>query len=540
MNPLLKLIEYGQSYWLDNLTRGMIKSGDLKKRVTEQGLRGVTSNPAIFNKAISKSGDYDDQIRELVQQKKSVPEIYEALVVKDVQDACDILRPVYDESDSQDGFVSLEVSPHLAHDTHGTMGEARRLFGAVNRPNVFIKIPGTPAGVPAIEEMLYEGININITLLFSIEAYAEVARAYIRALERRAEERKSVNDVASVASFFLSRIDVLGDQLLGQQIRPRVEKGQTALPERLIGKVAIANAKVAYQRFKEIFSGDRWQALAEKGASVQRVLWASSSTKDPLYSRVRYVEPLIGPRTVNTMPEETIEAFATSGVIRENSVEAEVAEAENILRSLPEAGVDLDKMTWELINEGIQKFVDPYDSLMKTLFSKRKLFQSDKLGRQTMEFSDYHAKLSEAYTSLDTRQFSRRIYEKDPFLWQDEPQQRNTILNRLGWLSSIDEFLKEVENIKQVAREVKEAGFTKVVLLGMGGSSLCPEVCRQTFGSKPGWPELLVLDNTAPQAVQDVDSQIKLDKTLFVVSSKSGTTTETMSFYQYFYDQVLK
>jgi transaldolase len=369
MNPLLQLRECGQSYWMDTLSRRMIQSGELKKRVTEEGLRGITSNPTIFDKAISGNNDYDDQIKQLTTASRSVSEIYEALVVKDVQDACDILRPVYDETNGADGFVSLEVSPHLAHDTEGTMNEARHLFNAVNRPNVFIKIPGTEAGTPAIEQMLYEGVNINITLLFSIKSYIAVAKAYLQALERRAAEGKSINDVASVASFFLSRIDVLVDQLLSHRLKPG-SKGDS-LSEQLMGKVAIANAKLAYQSFRKIFKGKRWKALAEKGARVQRPLWASTSTKNPNYRDVMYVEPLIGPNTINTMPPETIAAFANHGVVTPNSVEANLDEARQTLSDLERVGIDLGNVTWQLINEGVQKFIEPYDHLMQKLAEKQ-------------------------------------------------------------------------------------------------------------------------------------------------------------------------
>ena len=336
MNALLELIKYGQSYWLDNLTRKMIKSGELKKRVAKEGLRGNTSNPSIFNKAISSGNDYDQQIKKLVSEKKTIGEIYDALTVKDVQDACDILKPVYDESNGLDGYISLEVSPYLAHDSQGTMNDARRLYKAVDRPNCFIKIPGTKEGVPAIEQMLYEGININITLLFSIASYEAVAYAYINALERRMSEGKPVNNVASVASFFLSRIDVLADQLLGHLIIPEKNSGEDPRPEQLLGKAAIASAKLAYQSFKRIFSGDRWQKLVENGAAVQRPLWASTSTKDPLYNDVKYVEPLIGRDTVNTMPEVTITAFADHGKIEDNAVEKGIDEAKKVFDDLKE------------------------------------------------------------------------------------------------------------------------------------------------------------------------------------------------------------
>jgi len=381
MNPLLQLITCGQSYWLDNLTRDMLTNGELHQRVTEQGLRGITSNPATFHKAIVGSREYDTQIRRLVDEDKEVTEIYEQLVVTDVKNACDMLRPVYDASKGIDGFVSLEVSPYLAHDTVGTMQEARRLFHAVDRANVFIKIPGTPAGIPAIEEMLYEGIPINITLLFAIQDYETVAQAYIQALERRLAEGKSVNNVASVASFFLSRIDVLVDQLLGHRLRPSTTNDNAPRPEQLLGKVAVANAKLAYQSFKGLFGSEQWHALAAQGAQVQRPLWASTSTKNPLYPDTCYVEPLIAPHTVTTMPDETIAAFADHGRVTANAIEADLEEAHDILRDLERLGIDFHCVTWQLQNEGVQKFIDPYDALMQALAAKSQEFLSQRTSR---------------------------------------------------------------------------------------------------------------------------------------------------------------
>jgi transaldolase len=370
MHSLQDLIKYGQSYWLDNLTRDMITSNALHTRVTTQGLRGMTSNPSTFNKAISGSSDYDAQIARLVRDGQTVEAIYERLVVKDVRDACDILRPVYDAAEGQDGLVSLEVSPHLAYDTEGTMQEACRLWRAVDRPNVMIKIPGTSPGVPAIEQMLYEGINVNITLLFSTADYETVAQAYFTALERRVAEDKAIRHIASVASFFLSRIDVLVDQLLHQRIRPQDSPGYDPRPAQLLGKVAVANAKLAYQSFKRIFAEPRWQVLALHGAQVQKPLWASTSTKNPDYHDVMYVEPLIGPHTVNTMPDETIDAFADHGVIAENTVEADLDAARQVLHDLEAVGIDLDGVTWQLQHEGVQKFIDPFDDLMAALAQK--------------------------------------------------------------------------------------------------------------------------------------------------------------------------
>lgn len=371
MNPLLQLLTCGQSYWLDNLTRDMLTSGELHKRVTEQGLRGVTSNPATFHKAIVGSREYEAQIRQLVAEGQEAAVLYERLAVTDVQHACDVLRPVYDASDGIDGFVSLEVSPSLAHDTVATIQEAQRLFNAVDRPNVCIKIPGTPAGVPAIEEMLYEGVPINITLLFAIKDYEAVAQAYIRALERRLAEGQPINNVASVASFFLSRIDVLVDQLLGHRIRPSRTNGHAPPPEQLLGKVAIANARLAYQSFKRLFGSERWHVLAAQGARVQRPLWASTGTKNPQYRDTHYVEPLIAPHTVNTMPAETIAAFAHHGRVIPNAIEADLEEAQRILQDLERLGIDLNCVTWQLQNEGVQKFIEPYDALLQALEAKR-------------------------------------------------------------------------------------------------------------------------------------------------------------------------
>lgn len=367
MKRLIELLNYGQSYWLDNLTRDKIQGGELKERVEKQGLRGVTSNPAIFDKAISGSQAYNTQIQDLSKQGKSTNEIYEALVIQDIQNACDILRPVFDSSKGVDGYVSLEVSPYLAHNTELTMKQARDLFKRVARPNVMIKIPGTAAGIPAIEEMLYEGLNINVTLLFSVSRYEEVAEAYLRALERRAAEGKPLDKIASVASFFLSRIDVLVDELLEHRMVPGVDNPAA---KKLLGVIGVASAKTAYQSFKTLFSGPRWEALKAKGARVQRPLWASTSTKNPHYSDVMYVDPLIGPDTVNTMPDSTIEAFADHGTLEKDAVEKGLDKVEMHLRELNHLGIDLDYVTQRLVDEGVDKFIKPFDALMKTIESR--------------------------------------------------------------------------------------------------------------------------------------------------------------------------
>ncbi len=533
MNAILKLREFGQSCWLDNLTRGKITGGELAGRVAHEGVRGVTSNPAIFSKAVSKGTEYDEQIRQLALEGRSPQEIYEAVVVRDIQDACDILRPVYDASQGDDGFVSLEVSPYLAFDAENTILEARRLFAAVSRPNCLIKIPGTDACIPAIEQCLVEGINVNVTLLFSLESYEAVAQAYIRALERRLAAGKAIERVASVTSFFLSRIDTLVDQLLANRLAP----GSTAAgvqPERLFGRAAVASGKLAYQSFLRIFSGERWQRLAAAGARVQKPLWASTSTKDPVYSDIAYVQPLIGRHTINTMPEETIAAFAEHGVCEAYTVEQGVEEARRVFADLEAAGVDLRFVTRQLVEEGVRKFIEPFDLLMKILAEKRAQALAARSSLQTVSPGTAKSAWASMCASLNAKQFARRLGARDPLLWTSDPALAPAIRNRLGWMDCVERFSAEKGEIEDFAARVRAAGFARVVLLGMGGSSLCPEVCAQTFGPQPGWPELIVLDNTDPAAVRRVKGSIADAAAFFIVASKSGTTTETVSFYRYF------
>jgi transaldolase/glucose-6-phosphate isomerase len=538
MNTLVELLNYGQSYWLDNLTRKKISSGELKKRVSQQGLRGITSNPSIFNKAITESDSYDAQIIKLVKQGNSAQQTYDILTVKDLQDACDILKPVYNSSKGADGFVSLEVSPYLAHDTQGTIEEVKRLFREVNRLNCFIKIPGTKEGLPAIEEMLYEGIPINITLLFSVERYVEVAQAYIRALERRAAERKQINNIISVASFFLSRIDVLTDQLLGHHIIPA--KDITEVPSNLLGKAGIASARIAYQRFKELFSSPSWKKLESKGAHVQRLLWASTSNKDPLYDDLRYVEPLIGPDTVNTLPDETIEALADHGQLRKNSIEENLDQANQLFGQLKEFDIDIEFVTQQLENDGIEKFIDAYNKLLGNLSKKRTDILGKQVSTEQISFDSSKNELKAVYASLDEKQAGRRLFAKDPHLWENDPEQVKVIDNRLGWLTFPKTFGEKAEEIIAFSKKIKQEGYKYAVLLGMGGSSLCSEVARETFAVSKGYLKLFVLDNTDPAATHDLEKQIDIEKTLFIAASKSGTTKETLCFFKYFYDQIEK
>jgi len=349
----------------------MIVGGELSRRIREEGLRGITANPTTFGQALS-ADDYDQDIRELSKQGLSTKEIYDRLLVADVQQACDLLLGVHQDTHGLDGYVSLEVSPHVAHDPEGTMREARRYVAAVNRPNLLIKIPGTRKGVAAIEQMLYEGVSINVTLLFSVASYQAVMEAFLSALERRLAAGHSLKSVISVASFFLSRIDVLVDHLLGQQ----KVGGDDSAAARLRGRAAIANAKLAYQTFKQMTAGERWQRLAQNGARVQRPLWASTGTKNPAYRDVCYVEPLIGRETINTMPEKTIDAFADHGEVRPDTIEEQADEAKVTARELDDLGIGLDYVAWQLEHEGIQKFIDAYDAAVKALDHKRRQMAS--------------------------------------------------------------------------------------------------------------------------------------------------------------------
>ena len=370
-NPILHLKDYGQSVWMDNLSRDILQSGELEKLIESRDVHGITSNPAIFEKAIAGNAIYDQDIEAGIRAGKSVDEIYESLVFEDIRNACDVLMPIYKASSGLDGYVSLEVPPNMARDTESTLQEARRYFQTLERPNLMIKIPGTPEGLPAVEAAIREGINVNVTLLFSVQSYVDTAWAYIRGLEARAEAGQDVRNIASVASFFLSRIDSKVDGLLDTLAAQTKDASLQTKIQAAKGQVAIANAKQAYQEYKKIIESDRWQALAAKGARVQRLLWASTSTKNPAYSDVMYVDELIGPDTVNTLPPNTIEACADHCDVA-SRIETGVEEAQQIITSLPEIGINLDQVMDELLEEGIDKFVKPFDKLMDSLITKVK------------------------------------------------------------------------------------------------------------------------------------------------------------------------
>ncbi|HKY09996.1 MAG TPA: bifunctional transaldolase/phosoglucose isomerase [Candidatus Binatia bacterium] len=526
MNPLKLLAERGQAIWLDYIRRNLLSSGGLKRLVDEDGLRGVTSNPTIFEKAIAGSTDYDDALRRMLAADPNTEpgKLYEPLAIADIQAAADVLRPVYDDTRGDDGYVSLEVSPHLARDTQGTIAEAKRLRAAVDRPNLMIKVPATPEGIPAIEELIADGVNVNVTLMFSMRHYEAVARAYINGLQRAANPAA----VASVASFFVSRVDTVVDKAL--------EASDGAEAKALMGKIAIANSKVVYRRFLEIFHGEGFASLRQRGARVQRPLWASTGTKNPAYSDVLYVEHLIGPETVNTLPPDTLNAFRDHGQVPGDTVREGVEQAEADLARLADFGIDLDAVTEKLQNDGVAAFAASFDQLMAALDKKRRQLAGGETAPLELHLGSYRRRVERRVKDWRESGFASRLWGKDHTLWSKEPQPELT--DRLGWLELPYSMEKEVHGLRAFADKVKSDGIRHVVVLGMGGSSLAPEVFQRTFGNAPGYPELHVLDSTHPAAVKACEAHIDLARTLFLVSSKSGTTTETNSFFYYFWDKL--
>lgn len=536
MKPAFAVQQLGQSIWQDNIERGQLVSGAFRRVVEEDGVSGVTSNPTIFEKAISGSADYDAGLRALIGEGADPGTIFEALAVEDLGAAADVLRPIYDRTNGGDGFVSIEVSPTLAYDTEGTIVEARRLWSALKRPNVMVKIPGTREGLPAIEECLSEGININITLLFSVERYAEVIERYLAALERRVAAGQPIDRIASVASFFVSRVDTAVDKIVDARLGETSDAEERERLQQVRGATAIANAKRAYDLFKMRFSGDRWQTLEAAGARFQRPLWASTSTKDPAFPDVYYVEALIGPHTVDTLPPQTLTAFNNHGTVA-LTLEQGTAEAEQRLAELAALGIDLDEVTARLEREGVDSFAKSFESLMSGIAAKRDLILGERDGRQSAVLGPLKSPVAESMLELQGMHFVERLWERDSSLWSKDAEQQAGIGDRLGWLNSFETMRGGVDSLKEFAADLRADGFTDVVLMGMGGSNLAPEVLRDTFGAGAGAPSLHVLDSTDPLAVKAVEDAVDLDHTLFIASSKSGTTTETMAFLEYFWEK---
>jgi transaldolase/glucose-6-phosphate isomerase len=528
-NSLQRLGAAGQAPWLDFIQRSFVAEGKLKALVDNDGLRGVTSNPSIFEKAMGHGTEYDPEFKEVAGRGElDASAIYETLAITDIRNAADVLKPVWDEHQGLDGYVSLEVSPYLALTTEPTIVEARRLWSRVDRKNLMVKVPGTDAGVPAIRTLIGDGININVTLLFSVDAYRKVLEAYIAGLEDRVAKGLDVKGIASVASFFVSRIDGKIDGAIDKRIAAG-DKDAEAL-KAVRGKVAIANAKLAYQHYVEVSASDRWQALAAKGAFPQRLLWASTGTKDKAYSDVLYVEELIGPDTVNTMPPATMDAFRDHGDVRPSLTE-DLDGAKHVLAETDRLGLDLPGVTSTLVAEGVKSFAEAFDALLGAVAAKRTSLIGDAVTRTTLhlpkEIDDAVAKTLDTWRADGT---IRRLWLRDASVWtgQDEGKW-------LAWLDVIDERLAHADELEAFAKDASSGEFDHVLLLGMGGSSLGPEVLAETFGKRGSHPELLVLDSTDPQQIATFQAKIDPARTLFIVSSKSGGTLEPNILKAYFF-----
>ncbi len=527
MDPIAKLHSLGQSLWYDNIQRKLLTNGDMAKMISSGMIRGVTSNPSIFQNAIANSSDYDSEIKTMAWSGKTSEEIFWQVAVEDIQAAADLFAPLYKESNGQDGFVSLEVNPKLANDTEGTIQQALALWKRVNRPNLMVKIPATKAGLPAIRAAIAQGVNVNVTLIFSLMRYAEVIDAFLNGLEDRMLAGKPIDAIASVASFFVSRVDTKVDARLVQlQSDGKIKTEEFQLAA---GKTAIAQVRMAYTIFEKQFGSARFQTLKAKGAQYQRPLWASTSTKNKAYRDVLYVEELIGEHTVNTVPPQTLTTFADHGQAM-ITVSHDLDGARSTLEWVEKLGISMDSVTQELEDEGVSSFAAAFDGLLQSIEAKRakNVAQLGLLQKQIQarikEFEQIHA--------VD------RLYAIDPSLWTTNPEGQKEIRNREDWLYLPWTSVAEIPEIMRLREDVLAKGFTHALLLGMGGSSLAPEVMSLIAASEEVQLEgldLAILDSTDPVQVQAAYSRSPMDKTLFIVSSKSGTTSEINAYLDYFW-----
>lgn len=521
MNPIRAIQDQGQSLWYDYIRRGLIESGELAKLIS-QGITGVTSNPTIFEKAIDGSKDYDEAISKLAGRINSVDGLYDALVLDDIGRTADLLLPVYNQTQGRDGYVSIEVPPNMAEHTDATVREAHRLFKTLNRPNVMIKVPATPQGVPAIRQLIADGLNINVTLIFSLDAYRQVIGAYLQGLEDRLAKNLPLDRIASVASFFVSRVDTLVDRLIKER----------GLDSDLAGKAAIANAKMAYQLFLEHFNSPRFSRLKEHGAMVQRPLWASTSTKNPDYPDLLYVESLIGPDTVDTLPPATVDAILDHGRA-DRTIDQGVAEAQAYLERLETAGISMQEVTDQLLKEGVDAFHHSFVALHESLEKKS---SEKRLRPAEMLLGPYDKTYRDALEELNKIRAVPRLWDHDATLWSNDAEHEAIITNALGWLDVAGQVLDDVAHLRTFFQQAVLDGFTNVVVLGMGGSSLVSDVLLHSFPTGHPGLELAVLDTTNAHTVQHLARSLPLEKTLFIVATKSGSTTEPNAFYHYFWD----
>ncbi len=527
-NPLRAINALGQSVWYDNLSRDLLRSGELHRMIEEDGVSGVTSNPTIFEKAIGGARIYDNDLHFLVDTGADVPAIYESLVVQDIRDAADLLMPTYEKTAGADGYVSLEVSPALAYDTNGTKAQVTHLFALVNRKNLMIKVPATPEGLVAVRELIGTGININITLIFSLEQYRNVARAYIEGMEKWVAQGGEPGKVASVASFFVSRVDTMIDERLQEFADPNLK----AVAMNLMGKAGIANAKLAYSLYEELFHGDRFAELKARGARPQRVLWASTSTKNPNYSDTYYVDNLLGPETVNTMPPATLQAYRDHGLAVPR-LQQGLDEARDLFPQLEKLGIYVGEVMDRLLENGVKSFADSFETLMEGIRTKRtRLLRG--WGHRSASLGELQKPVDDILFQFDKNKVAEGIWAGDVSLWTEDPEKRSEIGQRLGWLQAVETMMGEKQRLRDFADEIRSAGFTSAVLLGMGGSSLASDVFISCFGRADGYLDLRVLDSTVPASVLDLERNVDLESALFIVSSKSGGTIEVLSLYKYF------
>ncbi|MDA8247656.1 MAG: bifunctional transaldolase/phosoglucose isomerase [Rhodospirillales bacterium] len=529
MSALNQLEACGQSPWLDYLKRSLIETGRLRMLIERDGIMGLTSNPSIFEKAIGETDEYAGALaRFQASGDHGISAIYEHLAIADIRAAADALHPVYARTQGRDGYVSLECSPYLANDTEATVAEALRLWEAVARPNLMVKVPATPAGIPAIRLLIGRGVNINVTLLFAVSVYLEVIEAYLSGLEDLAGAGGNLAMIGSVASMFVSRIDTAVDKRL-DQISNRPMAG------RLHGEVAIANAKLAYLRYKELFSGPRWQRLAASGARTQRLLWASTSTKSPAIRDTKYVEALIGRDTVDTIPPATMDAFRDHGAVVPDVIEHNMERARATLAALEQTGISLKEVTDGLVTDGVQQFADAFDQLLGAIAGRRRTLRDGDRARQQIApgSREMQAALAAEMEAWRADGRIRLLWAGDTSLWTGRDEDK-----WLGWLHVVAQELADVERMAAFADDVRKRGFADIVLLGMGGSSLGPEVLGETFGRQPGGPRFSMLDSTDPAQIKAIEDAIDLGSTLFIVSSKSGSTLEPNILMEYFLARV--
>ncbi len=540
MNRLQALKRDGQSIWLDFIERKLMASGELARMVEADGICGLTSNPAIFQKAIAGSTEYDAAIAGVLQQGDAEPAaLFEAIAIEDIRQAADVMRPVYEQTQGVDGYISLEVSPHLAADTAGTLESARRLWKAVDRPNLMIKVPGTPAGIPAMQQLISEGINVNVTLLFARDAYRAVAHAYIAGVAALLKSGGDAKRIASVASFFVSRIDVAIDALLEQQLATATDAKERDTLTGLLGKVAIANAKLAYQDYLEIFDrSERWQQLVNtSGARAQRLLWASTGTKNPKYRDVIYMEELVGANTVNTVPPATLDAFRDHGESRP-VIERDVDAARAVMAALDQRGISLAAVTDKLLVDGLVLFADADDQLMAAIADKRQLLQNGAVACEQYALGALRPEVERTLEAWRKSGAVRRLWARDASLWTGGDEAK-----WLDWLGEVDKISADANTLHTFAADLRQQGFTTAVLLGMGGSSLGPEVLSlvlgpATPGANPDTPQglnLRVLDSVDPAQIAALEADLDFSKTLFIVASKSGSTLEPDIFCRHFF-----